>query len=145
MKPYYQDDYVTIYHLTSLPICDNISLDECMEVDLCLRKQLEDIEQGKGVRIFPEWHLAQSGDTIKHQNIYKNESDLGQSTMPIRVRILLSSLEEHELCVNIPLSPAKYVEVLNRSDITRMAMLETIAQRISDFFAEDVICLRMVG
>jgi len=145
VSPYYQDDYVTIYHLASLPMCDNISLDKCMEVGLCLRKQLEDIERGKGVRIFPSEALGQRRDINKPQNIYRNESDLGQTTTPIRVRILLSSLVEHELCVNIPSDLARDAATSNQSDITKMAMLETIAQKISSFFAEDVICLRMVG
>lgn len=125
-------------------ICDNISLDKCMEVGLCLRKQLEDIERDKGVKIFPSEALGQRRDTSKLQSIYRNESDLGQSTMPIRVRILLSSLVEHELCVNIPSDLVKDVATPEQSDITKMAMLETIVQRISASYAEDVICLRMV-
>ena len=144
MKPYYQDEWVTIYHLTSLPICDNISLGECMEVGLCLRKQLEDIEQGKEVRIFPNEAQEQRRDTLKHQNIYKSGSDSGQTTTPIKVMILLSSLVEHELCVSIPSDLVRDAEAQEQSDITKMAILETIAQRISAFFAEDVICLRMV-
>jgi len=145
MNPYYSDKYVTIYNLTSLPLCDNITLNECTEVGLCLRKQLEDIEQGKGVRIFPSEAQGQRRDINKPQNIYKNESDLGQTTTPIRVRILLSSLAEHELCVIIPSDLVRDVATSNQSDITKMAILETIAQKISSFFAEDVICLRMVG
>ena len=144
MKPYYQDEWVTIYHLTSLPICDNISLGKCMEVGLCLRNQLEGIEQGKGVRIFPNEALAQRRDTNKPLNTYRSGNALGQTTTPIKVRILLSSLEEHELCVNTPSDLAKFVVTPKQNDITKMAILETIAQRISSFFAEDVICSRMV-
>ena len=144
MKPYYQDEWVTIYHLTSLPICDNISLDKCMEVGLCLRKQLEGIEQDEGVRIFPCEALVQKGDTNRHQSIYGSESDLEQTTTPIRVRVLLSSLAEHELCVNTPSDLAKFAVAPKQSDITKMAILGTIAQKISSFYAEDVICLRMV-
>jgi hypothetical protein len=115
-----------------------------MEVGLCLRKQLEGIEQDKGVKIFPSEVLVPRGDTSKHQNIYKRGSDLEQTITPIRVRILLSSLVEHELCVNIPSDLVKSAVMSRQNDITKMEILETIVLRISAFFAEDVICLRMV-
>lgn len=143
MKPYYQDDYVTIYHLTSLPICDNISLDKCMEVGLCQRKQLEGIEQGSEEKISRSYRQAHQRDTSKLRNISRNASDLGQSIAHIKAKISLLNLGELELYADIHSSLARDVAIQRLRDTIRMAMRETIVQRMSSSYAEDAICLGM--
>ncbi len=144
IKPYYSDEWVTIYHLTSLPICDNISLDECMEVGLCQRKQLEGIEQGNEGKISRSYHQEHRRDTSKPRGISRNASGLGQDITHIKARISLLNLGELELYADIHSNLARDVAIQKLRDTIRMAMRETIVQRISASYAEDDICLRTV-
>ncbi len=145
MKPYYQDEWVTIYHLTSLPICDKISLDKCMEVGSCQRKQQEGIGQGNEGKMYQGEVLGQRRDTSKLRSIYENASDLELTITHIKAKILLLNLGETELHAVILSDLAKGVEVQRLRDIIRMAMREIIVQRISASYAEDATCLRMGG
>jgi len=146
MKPYYQDKWVTIYHLRSLPKCDKLSLYKCTEVkQWIVKSELDDIEQDYEGNLYQNRNLAPNEVTSKLQNTYKGENDLEQSITHIKARILLLNLGELELCVAILSNLAKNVVVQKLRDITRMAIRETIVQRMSDSYAEDAICLRMEG
>ena len=138
MKPYYQDEWVTIYHLTSLPICDNLSLDKCMEVDVWGRKQLEGIGQGSEERMSPNYHLVLQGDTSKPMTIFKSVRGSVQNTTHIKARISLLNLVETELYVDIHSDLAKDVVIQNLRDTIRTVMRGIIVQRISGSYAEDV-------
>ena len=142
-ESYYQDKWVTIYHLTSLPKRDKLSLDKCMEVGSCLKRRPEDIGQGKEVRMFPNEALAQRRDTSNQQGIYKSGSDLGQNTTRIKARISLLNLGEVELYADIRSNLAKDVAIQRLRDTIRMAMREIITQRISNSYVADATCLRM--
>ena len=144
MKPYYSDKWVTIYHLISLPMCDNISIGKCMEVGSCQRKQLGDTGQGNKGEMFRSYQQEHQGVTNKLRDMCKSVSGLVLTITLSRARILLSSLDVLGHYAVTLSSLAKGAVARRRRDITKMAMLETIAQRISAFYAEDVICLKMV-
>ena len=145
MKPYYQDEWVTIYHLTSLPMRDNISLDKCMEVDPCQRKQLDGIGQGNEGKMSRSYQQEYRRVTSKLRAMCRSVSDLVLTITLLRARILLLSLDEREHYAVILSSLAKGAVASRRRDITRMITLPIIVQRISASCAEDATCLRMVG
>jgi len=89
VKPYFEDDAVTIYHLTNVLMCDNLSLDNCTEVYLWMpKKEHGDIGQDSMGRIYPNSHLAQEKATSKLKNILRNVSDLVQNIITGRGKIL---------------------------------------------------------
>ena len=143
LKPYFQDEWVTIYHLTSVPNCDNISVDICREAVSCQRKQLEGIEQGNGGKMSLNYHQEHRRVTNKLTSMCESVRDLVRSTMLSRVRKSLSSLVELGHYGDTVSNLANCAEASNPRGTIRMTILETIAQAISSFFAEDVICLRM--
>ncbi len=145
MNPYYQDEWVTIYHLTSLPICDKLSLDKCMEVDSCRRKQPEGIEQGSEGKMCQGEARVQRRDTNKLRHIFKSVSGLVLTIMRGGVMILSSSLAGLGPCGDTKHGHVNCAEVLNQRDTTRMITPPITVPLMSSFYAEDVICLRMVG
>ena len=122
IKPYYEDEWVTIYHLHNAPVYGIISLDDCSEV--------RSWGNEKGIN--------------KHRNISTGESGLGQTIMPIKVMISLLNLGELELYAVIKSNLAKDAVIRKLRDTIRMTMREIITQRISASYAEDAICLRVV-
>ena len=80
-KPYYSDEAVTIYHLPEMPICDNLSLDCCMEVSAWAKRRHKDIGQGYRARMSPKGSQGQRRDTNRNKVTLRSASGLVQSIM----------------------------------------------------------------
>jgi hypothetical protein len=146
MKPYYQDEWVTIYHLTFLPICDNLLLDDCTEVASCcvVKNELGGIEQENGERMFRNLVQVLKRVISKAPNMYRNVNGLVQNIIIGRARISLSSLVVLGHYVSTQLDHVNCVATLKQRGIIKTVTLEIINPIMSNSFAVDVICPRMV-
>ena len=140
LKPYFQDDAVTIYHLTNVPMCDNLSLEYCTEVYLWMpKKEHEDIGQDNVVRLYQSYHLVQKRVINKLRNILRNASDLAQNIIIGKVTILLLPVVVVEQSASSPVNHAKYAVKATQKDTIRMGIQATMNQLMSCSFAVNAI------
>jgi len=146
MKPYFQDDAVTIYHLTNVLMCDNLSLDNCTEVHIWMpKKEHSDTEQDNVVRISLNLHRAREKVTSKLKNILRNARGLGLSITigrAIQLRGFRAVLERKGI-TKLNLVNSVVIQKLN--GITRTTIQQITNLIIYSSFAENATCNRMVG
>ena len=140
MKPYFQDDAVTIYHLTNVPMCDNLSLEYCTEVYLWMpKKEHEDIGQDNVVRLYQSYHLAQERVISKLRNTLRNASDLAQNIIIGKVAISLLKVVVAEQNASSLVNHAKCAVKAMQRDTMRMRIRVTMNHLISYSFVANAI------
>ncbi len=92
-----------------------------------------------GGLIFLECYPAPKRDIDKQKSISGNGSDLALNTMPIRVIMSVSNQLGVGQNVVIRTDLVNFAEIQKLRGIIKMAIRETITQRMSNFYAVDAI------
>lgn len=149
ITPYYDQDGITIYCLNNIPMCDNISLGYCTEVESKCHYQQQrdkgDLGLGKKARMFLSCQRGRRKVINKPQSISKSGKDLAWGIILGRVMILSSNLAELEHYADMHHGLARFAIIRKLNVIIKMATQETTRQIMCVFFAGNVTWLRMEG